>query len=301
MTEGRKWLTTTDAITFEVRDRCARIALNRPEKRNSLSRPMIAEINAALKEADDRTDVNVILIEGNGKDFCAGYDLMGVYGGAADPESYDAGKYRSNAGSLDDDSWQLERTQEHLMFAFDAHKPIVAKVHGNCLAGGTDLALGCDIVVAADNAKIGFPATRANGNPPNHWWIYHCGPQWAKRLLFTGDTITGDTAAKLGLVLDAVPPEELDAYTDELVRRIGLVDADLLSTHKRTVNFALELAGARTLQRFSVELDARAHVSKGPRRTKFKKDFAESGLKAAFSGRDDDFGDSIVKLHSRGK
>ncbi|ETI64258.1 enoyl-CoA hydratase [Sphingobium sp. C100] len=298
---GRKWLTSTDTIEFEVRDRCARIALNRPDKRNSLSRHMIAEINLALKEADDRTDVNVILIEGRGKDFCAGYDLMGVYGGGGDPDSYEAGLYRTNAGTMDDDSWQLERTQDNLMFAFDAHKPVVAKVHGNCLAGGTDLALGCDIVVAADDAKIGFPATRANGNPPNHWWVYHCGPQWAKRLLFTGDTVTGDTAAKLGLVLDAVPADELDAYVDHLLHRIGLVDSELLSTHKRTVNFALELAGARTLQRFSAELDARAHLSQGPRRSQFKKDMAEQGLKAALKGRDGDFGDSVVELRSRGR
>src|SRR5262249_15237282 len=150
------------------------------------------------------------------------------------------------------------------------HKPVIAKVHGNCLAGGTDLALGCDIIIAADDAKIGFPATRANGNPPNHWWVYHCGPQWAKRLLFTGDTVTGATAAKLVLVLEAVPADELDAEVDTLVRRIALVDAEMLATHKRTVNFALELAGARTLQRFSAELDARAHTTAGPRRTQFK-------------------------------
>jgi enoyl-CoA hydratase len=296
---GRKWLQSTEHIEFQVADRCARIALNRPEKRNALNRAMLAELHAALLEADDRTDVNVILIEGRGRDFCAGYDLSDSYAGAAATGTYDASQYRTGAGTLDDDCWQLERTQERLLLTFDAHKPVIAKVHGNCLAGGTDLALGCDIVIAAEDARIGFPATRANGNPPNHWWVYHCGPQWAKRLLFTGDTVSGTVAAKLGLVLDAIPQAQLDAEVDELVRRIALVDAELLSTHKRTVNLALELAGARTLQRLSAELDGRAHVSRGPRRAQFRKDMAERGLKEALKNRDAPFGDGQVTLHAR--
>ena len=126
---------------------------------------------------------------------------------------------------------------------FDVHKPVIAKVQGNCMAGGTDLALMCDVVIAAEDAKIGFPATRANGTPPNHMWVYHVGPQWAKRLLLTGDCLWGRDAARIGLVLDAVPAERLDEEVNELARRMSCIDADMLAAQKRVVNMALELSG----------------------------------------------------------
>src|SRR5690606_17456529 len=147
------------------------------------------------------------------------------------------------------DTWKLERSQELLRTAFIVHKPVIAKVHGNCLAGGTDLALYCDLVIAADDARIGFPATRAMGSPPNHMWIYHVGPQWAKRLLLTGDVVSGADAARIGLVVASVPHERLDEEVMSLARRMATIDAELLATQKRIVNLALELAGAGTLQR----------------------------------------------------
>jgi enoyl-CoA hydratase len=260
----------------------------------------LQELHDALLEADDRTDVNAIVLAGAGRDFCAGYDLGGVYAGRkAEDAAREAGEevvYRSSINSLDDDAWFLERQQALTTVIFDLHKPVVAKVQGNCLAGGTDLALMCDMVIAADEARIGFPATRANGSPPNHMWIYHCGPQWAKRLLMTGDSVTGRDAAKLGLVLESVPAEELDAAVDELARRLSFVDAELLAAHKRIVNLALEGMGAKMLQRLAAENDARSHLSKGPRRTQFKADMAEHGLKEALKNRDAPFGDGMVRL-----
>ena len=175
-------------------------------------------------------------------------------------------------------------------------KPVIAKVHGNCLAGGIDIALHCDIVIAAEDARIGFPATRANGSPPNHMWIYHVGPQWAKRLMLTGDSLTGKDAAKIGMVLEAVPRDELDAHVGELARRMSFVDADLLAAQKRIVNLALELQGAMTLQRLAAENDARGHLAQGPRRTQFKSDVDEHGMKEAVRNRDAPFGDGYVRL-----
>lgn len=296
-----KWLKSTELLQFEVSERVARITLNRPEKRNALSHPMLQELHGALLEADDRTDVNVIVLAGAGKDFCAGYDLITSY---SDRKADEAGatrevSYRSVSGTIDDDCWQLEATQRQTLTMFDVHKPVIAKVQGNCMAGGTDLALMCDVVIAAEDAKIGFPATRANGTPPNHMWVYHVGPQWAKRLLLTGDCLWGRDAARIGLVLDAVPAERLDEEVNELARRMSYVDADLLAAQKRVVNMALELSGAKTLQRFSAEMDARAHLAKGPRRTQFKQDMAGDGLKAALKNRDAPFGDGMVKIHSK--
>ena len=298
---GNKWLKSTETLLFEVADRVARITLNRPEKRNALSGQMLRELNQALLEADDRRDVNAILLAGAGKDFCAGYDLTDSYGGKADAgPDYDPELYRTRASTIDDDIWNLERQQDLTLILLDLHKPVVAKVQGNCLAGGTDLAFSCDIVLASDEAKIGFPAARANGTPPTNLWFYHCGPQWAKRMLFTGDTIRGCDAARIGLVLESYPADELDMQADEMVRRIGSVDSEILATHKRVVNMQMELAGSRVSQRYAVELDARAHLSQGPRRSQFRKDMAELGLKDALKNRDAPFGDGRVVLRARG-
>lgn len=288
-----RYLQSPEFILFEVRDRIARITLNRPDKRNALGAGMISELHDALLEADALIDVNVIVLSGAGKDFCAGYDLAGAYAGG---DGVDDGRYRTTNGTLDDDCWGMEKTQRETSLLFQIHKPVIAKVHGNCLAGGTDLALQCDMVVAAENARIGFPATRANGTPPSNMWMYHCGPQWAKRLLMTGDCVYGRDAVKIGLVLDAFPAERLDAEVDELARRISLVDSELLAAHKRVVNFALELQGAQTVQRVAAELDARAHLAQGPRRRQFKADMAAHGLKTALKNRDEPFGDGMVHL-----
>ncbi len=300
MTYVGKWLKSPEHLLFSVEERVARITLNRPDKRNALTPSTLQDLHDALLEADDRTDVNVIVLEGAGKDFCAGYDLGGVYAGrkAEDeerPTNPDVA-YRSSINSLDDDAWFLERQQALTTIMFDLHKPVIAKVQGNCMAGGTDLALMCDFVIAADEAKIGFPATRANGSPPNHMWVYHCGPQWAKRLLMTGDCVSGRDAARLGLAMESVPAAELDAAVGELARRLSHVDAELLAAQKRIVNLSMELMGAKTLQRLAAENDAKAHLSKGPRRTQFKADMAEHGLKEALKNRDAPFGDGMVRL-----
>jgi enoyl-CoA hydratase len=290
-----RYLKSTDHITFSVSERVARITMNRPEKRNALSGAMLREIHDAMIEADARTDVHAILLAGEGKDFCAGYDLGDTYGGVGEDEA----QYRSLNATLDDDAWGIEHTQRLMLVIMDVHKPVIAKVQGNCLAGGTDLALLCDMIVASETAKLGFPAARANGTPPNNLWFYHVGPQWAKRILMTGDSIRGRDAAKIGLVLEAVPAEELDAAADELVRRVSCVDPELLAAHKRVVNMAMELGGARTLQRFAAESDAKAHLASGPRRTRFKADIKEHGLKEAVRNRDEPFGDGMITLRGR--
>jgi len=300
-----KWLQRPQHLLFEVSEGVATITLNRPEKRNALSNALLSELHDGMLEADDRTDVNCILLAGAGKDFCAGYDLVGAYSGSkAEDAPRAAGlgeppSYRSAGNSVDDDAWGLERAQKFSTVMFDLHKPVIAKVQGNCLAGGTDLALGCDMVVVAEDAKIGFPATRANGSPPNHMWIYHCGPQWAKRLLMTGDKLSGADAVKIGLAIDAVPADRLDEEVWALARRVAAVDPELLAAHKRIVNLALEHMGLRTIQRLAAENDARAHLCKGPRRSQFKKDMAEHGLKAALANRDAPFGDGMVKVRGR--
>ena len=135
----------------------------------------------------------------------------------------DENRYRGGR-SIDDDAWQLERAQRYRMALFDMHKPSICQVHGFCLAGGTDIALLCDMVIAADDATFGFPPARNLGALPNNMWLYNVGPQWAKRLTMTGDTVTGKEAQQIGLVMKSVPREHLEAEVEQLADRLAMID-----------------------------------------------------------------------------
>jgi enoyl-CoA hydratase len=191
--------------------------------------------------------------------------------------------------TFDDDAWQLERQQRERMAIADLHKPVIARIHGYCLAGGTDLALMCDLVIAADDAVIGYPPVRAMGSPPAHMWTYLVGPQWAKYFLLTGDSVTGKQAAEIGLVLKSVPSDFLEDEVEALASKMEKIDVELLAPNKRIVNVALELMGARTIQRIAAENDARAHLAPSVR--EFGRLAMTKGLKAALEWRDNKFGD----------
>jgi enoyl-CoA hydratase len=257
----------------------------------------LEELHEALWEADNDKDVHSIIIRGAGPSFSAGYDLTP---GLNNPPSGGRPGRRYREGgiyadpTIDDDIWRLEYSQRLRMVLFDMHKPVIAQVHGHCLAGGTDIALLCDMVIAADDATIGFPPARDLGSLPNQMWIYHCGPQWAKRLVLTGDTITGAEAVEIGLVMKSVPGDMLEAEVEGLADRMAQIDPDLLTANKRIVNVGLELMGARTLQRMAAENDARAHLAPGTRF--FRQVAKDQGLKAALEGRDQNFGDGRARV-----
>lgn len=281
-------------IIYQVERSRARITLNRPEKLNALSQQLQVELNEALWEADNDNNVHAVIIRGNGRAFSAGYDLTPMASRRSTPEGEHYTAVYRGGRSFDDDAWRMERSQRLRMAIFDMHKPVIAQVHGYCLAGGTDVALLCDIIIAADDATIGFPPARAMGALPNNMWLYNCGPQWAKRLLLTGDTVTGAEAAKIGLVLKSVPANMLEAEVEGLVDRMAMIDKELLSANKRIVNLGLELMGARTMQRIAVENDARAHLAPSVR--EFGRIAGEQGLKAALHWRDSKFGDGRARV-----
>ena len=276
-------------IRYEVDQGRARITLNRPKQRNALSLDLILELEEALWEADDDRAVHCVILKGEGKCFSAGYDLA-----PAPRPSKDDGVKRRGGRSIDDDVWNLERYQRCMRTLWEMHKPSIAQIHGHCLAGGTDLALYCDILIAADDAVIGFPPLRNMGSPPNHLWLYNCGPQWTKRLLLTGDSVSGEDAAKIGFVMKSVPPEYLEAEVEGLADRFALIDPDLLSANKRIVNLGLELMGANTLQRLAAENDAKGHTSRAARQV--FKDFAANGVKQTITERDAPFGDGRARV-----
>jgi enoyl-CoA hydratase len=280
-------VSSNEDVIYEKEKGRARIVLNRPDKHNAISPQMHRGLHEALWRADEDPEVHAIVIKGAGKSFCAGFDLSGY---EKNPE-VQAGRSRS---TLDDDIWEIERGQRLDIAPFDVHKPVVAQVHGHCLAGGTVIALFCDIVIAAADANIGFPPSRDLGATPSMMWLYHTGPQWAKRLLLTGDTLSGGDAAAIGLVLKAVPAELLEAEVEHLLDRFAKIDHHLLSANKRIVNLGLELMGARTLQRLSAENDARAHLAPGTRA--FFERVGKHGLRDAFKERDAQFGDGRASV-----
>ena len=275
-------------IRYEVDQGRARITLNRPEKRNALSIDMVEELRDALWEADDDKSVHCVIIKGEGAAFCAGYDLTPTR------QATDDGVERRKGRGIDDDAWNIERFQRSLRTLFEMHKPSIAQIHGHCLAGGTDLALYCDILICADNANIGYSALRNMGAAPNQMWLYHCGPQWTKRLLLTGDTLSGEDAARIGLVLKSVPEELLESEVEGLADRLSWIDPEMLSTNKRIINVGMELMGAQTVQRLAAENDARAHTTTAAKNV-FKQ-IATEGLRAALTDRDAPFGDSRARV-----
>jgi enoyl-CoA hydratase len=281
-----------ECLIYEIDRARARITLNRPEKRNALSYQLQSELNQALWEADDDCEVHSVILRGAGRSFCAGYDL--APGPGTGPPAGDEGRRYRGMRGFEDDTWQLERQQRLRMALFDMHKPVVAQVHGHCLAGGTDIALLCDMIIASEDAVFGFPPARDLGALPNNMWLYNVGPQWAKRLTLTGDTITGAEAARIGLVLKAVPGECLEAEVEGLADRFARIDVELLAANKRIVNLGLELMGARTLQRLAAENDARGHQA--PSARVFTKTAREKGLKQAIRERDEKFGDGRARV-----
>ncbi len=280
-----------ETIIYEKDGGKARITLNRPEKLNALSMKLQRELNAALWEADNDSHVHVIILRGAGRTFSAGYDLTPMQSPPRreDKDETYTNVYRGMA-TINDDIWQLERQQRERMAIWDVHKPVIAQVHGYCLAGGTDLALLCDIVIAADDAVIGFPPVRAMGSPVAHMWTYLVGPQWAKYFLLTGDSVSGRQAAEIGLVMRSVPAAELETEVEALASKMEKIDIDLLTPNKRIVNIAMEMMGARTVQRMAAEMDGRAHQAAAVK--EFARIAMTQGLKSALEWRDAQFGDS---------
>jgi enoyl-CoA hydratase len=253
------------------------IALNRPEKLNALSRALMTELDEALLEAEGDDEVSVIVIKGSGRAFCAGYDL--------------SASETQRAEALDNpalDRRRLLESQRHWWKIWDCSKPVIAQVHGYCLAGGTELAMMCDLVVAAEDARIGYPPLRDMGSPVTPVWPWLIGARWAKILYFTGDTIDGATAEAIGMVNVAVPAEKLEEAVGLVAERLAKVPVDLLTLHKSQVNRALEVMGIRAAMASGPELDAIGHASKGAQDAFFKP-AREKGVKWVLEKRANTF------------
>lgn len=266
-----------ETVTVERIGHVERITLNRPEKRNALNTTLQNEIIEAVCAAEADGEARVIVLRGAGPSFCAGYDIN---------------------PTREEREYVAPRTiEEHVNLTasygykwgriWNCRIPVIAQVHGYCIAGGSDLALHCDLVIMADDAQIGFPPVRSMGSPPTHMWLYHAGVQQSKRLLLTGDTISGEEAARIGLALESVPADRLEARVMELAEHIAAVPHDLLVSNKRIVNLGVDMMGRNQMQMVAAMNDTLAHLA--PEVQEYSTALRERGVAAAARERDAKF------------
>ena len=269
-------------LTYSVEGRIATITLNRPERLNAITMAMPGEIRSAVEMAARDNDVHAIVVTGAGRAFCAGYDLELA---AANPDKA-AGGQDVTEGPWDPmvDFAMMYRNSQDFAALFACHKPTIAKVRGFAVAGGSDIALSCDLLVMTEDAKIGYPPARVWGIPSTGWWAHRVGAQQAKRMLFTGALIDGVEAVRIGLALEAVPECELDARVDALAQEIAAVPKNQLMMSKIVVNQSLEAQGLHQSQLLSALFDGIARHS--PEGTWFKRLAEAEGFKAAVKARD---------------
>ena len=237
--EGEQYLLVDEPAPF-VR----RLTLNRPAKRNALRPELRAQLHSALQRADQDASVRVVIICGAGPSFCAGYDLSAPR--ELPPPQFQAGG---------DGSFQRAAVQGWFGL-WDLAKPLIAQVHGHCLAGGSELASACDLIYCAEDAKIGYPPVRSMGLPDTQIFPWVVGMRASLELMLTGDSMSGTEAARLGWCNRAFPAAELEARTLAVARRVAAIPSDLLQFNKRSVHRAMEVMGMRTALRYGTDLQA---------------------------------------------
>lgn len=271
-------------VLYERDGRIARVTLNRPEKLNAINDDMPRQLSATINKANRDDEVHLIVLSGAGRAFCSGYDL----------ELY-AEQPRPCPGSQDmpwdpmiDYSWMSENTA-FFMSVWRSLKPVICKVHGYAVAGGSDIALCSDIILMAEDAQIGYPPARVWGCPTTAMWVFRVGAERAKRLLLTGDLISGVEAARIGLVSQAVPSSDLDSVVNDFALHVARVPKNQLMMQKLAINQAYENMGLSTTQLIANLFDGIARHT--PEGIAFKKRAEELGFKEAVKQRDSE--DSI--------
>jgi enoyl-CoA hydratase len=292
-------------VRYEVTDRIARITLDRPERGNGITRNLVDELVDCVERADLDPAVHVMLLSGSGRGFCGGYDLVesaeGMDTTAGETDADRAGSPLDPAVMASNhdprttwdpmvDYAMMSRNVRGFMSLFHCGKPVVCKVHGFCVAGGTDMALCSDLLMIAEDAKIGYPPARVWGSPTTALWAHRIGVQRAKRLLFTGDSLSGSEAVEWGLAIEGPSPERLDERTEVLLERIARMPVNQLMMMKLLVNQTLYAQGLHATQVLGTVLDGMArHTDEG---YAFQRRAAEAGFREAVRGRDEPFGDA---------
>ena len=266
-------------LRYAIDGRIARVTLNRPERLNAINERMPREIRSAVEAANADDRVHVIVLAGAGRAFCAGYDLKQFAEGDpanrwTQPMPWDPmHDYRG-----------MKANTEDFFSIWRSYKPVICKVHGYAVAGGSDIALCADLVVMAEDARIGYMPARVWGCPTTAMWVYRLGAEKAKRMLLTGDTIDGRTAKAWGLVYDAVPAAKLDAAVNALAKRIAGVPKNQLMMQKLMINQAYENMGLASTQMIATLFDGITRHS--PEGLWFKEYAEQNGFHEAVQWRD---------------
>jgi enoyl-CoA hydratase len=263
-------------VLYEVRNRKAYLTLNRPDRLNAITAEVARELRARVDEANADPDVHVIVLQGAGRAFSAGYDMKEYAEAGVDTQGEVWDPIRDFA--------LMKHNTDDFFSLWRSLKPTVAKVHGYAVAGGSDIALSCDLVVMADDARIGYMPARVWGCPTTAMWVYRLGAERAKRMLLTGDTIDGRTAAAWGLVVESVPPEELDQKVETLTDRIASVPINQLAMQKLMINQAYDNMGLQGTQLLATLFDGITRHS--PEGRWFQQFAAEHGFHEAVKWRD---------------
>ncbi|MGB6243817.1 crotonase/enoyl-CoA hydratase family protein [Gordonia sp. (in: high G+C Gram-positive bacteria)] len=263
-------------VDYEVREHCAYLTLNRPERLNAITAEMGEQLAEAVAAANADDTVRVIVLQGAGRAFCAGYDLKLYAEGGVD--------HQGQVWDPIQDFRLMKANTENFFSLWRSAKPTIAKVHGYAVAGGSDIALSCDLVVMAEDAEIGYMPARIWGCPTTAMWVYRLGAEKAKRMLLTGDTIDGAQAKDWGLVIDAVPADRLDEAVDALVQRMSGVPINQLVMQKMMINQAYDNMGLQSTQNMAVLFDG---ITRHSPEGRWFVDFAqEHGFGAAVQWRD---------------
>jgi enoyl-CoA hydratase len=270
-----------DTVLYEAADAVATLTLNRPERLNAITPQLVEDFDAALARALDDDEVRVVRLRGAGSAFCAGYDIGW---GSESMQAAEAGAPWDPIA----DYQTMRRFVDAYMALWRSPKPVVAQVHGYCVAGGTDFALCSDLIVCAEDCRIGYPPARVWGSPTTAMWMYRLGLERSKRLLLTGDAIDGARAVQWGLASEAVPAAQLEEAGLALARRVALLPHNQAAMMKLLVNQAFEQMGLHTTQVIGTLLDGAArHTPEGTA-------FTQRGLadvRGAVADRDAPFGD----------
>ena len=241
---------TFATLIYETAGRIARISLNRPERLNAIDERMPGEIRAAVERANADDGIHVIVLQGAGRGFCSGYDLKAF----AETAGENPGVQSMPWDPMVDYRFMKQCTDDFFSL-WRSYKPVICKVHGHAVAGGSDIALCADIVIMAEDAKIGYPPARVWGCPTTAMWVFRIGAEKAKRMLLTGDLIDGRQAKEMGLVYDAVPAAELDEVVDALASRMAGVPKNQLMMQKLMINQAYENMGLASTQMIATLFD----------------------------------------------
>jgi enoyl-CoA hydratase len=294
---------TLETLTYEVDGRIARITLDRPERGNGITLEMPRELATCVERANLDPEVHAIALTGNGSGFCGGYDLVASaeamqegfgldeapHGSPLDPRVIAANHDPDSVWDPVVDFQMMSRNVRGFMSLFWSEKPVLCKVHGYCVAGGTDMALCSDLIVIEDRAKIGYPPARVWGAPTTALWAHRIGPERAKRLLLTGDSLSGTEAVEWGLAIEAAPAEQLDERFEALLERVARLPVNQLVMMKLVVNQTLYAQGLYSTQVLGTVFDGIARHT--PEGYAFQRRAAEAGFKQAVRERDEPFGD----------